>query len=206
MVVIGARGFAKQLIEVFFQQKHTKALLFFDEVNTSKTFLAFPVLTSEEEVKNVFINVSDKFSLGTGNALLRKKMYERFSSLGGTVTSVISPAAYLSKFARVAEGTCVLTGAIVETDAEVGLGALVNCWAMIHHDVKVGAFSEIAPGAILLGNSVVGSTCIIGAGAIIMPGVRVDDFSVVGANSLVTKDVAAGITVIGSPAKPINKL
>lgn len=43
----------------------------------------------------------------------------------------------------------------------------------------------------------------IGGGAIILPGVSIGDDAVIGAGSVVTRDVAAGATVAGNPARRI---
>jgi maltose O-acetyltransferase len=48
----------------------------------------------------------------------------------------------------------------------------------------------------------IGSDVWIGGGAIIMPGVTIGDGAVVGAGSVVTRDVDAGVTVTGNPARP----
>jgi acetyltransferase-like isoleucine patch superfamily enzyme len=43
--------------------------------------------------------------------------------------------------------------------------------------------------------------CRIGTGATIMPGVEVGEGATVGASSVVTRNVAAGTLVVGSPAR-----
>ena len=48
----------------------------------------------------------------------------------------------------------------------------------------------------------IGSDVWIGGGAIILPGVTIGDGAVIGAGSVVMRDVAAGMTVAGNPARP----
>lgn len=45
----------------------------------------------------------------------------------------------------------------------------------------------------------------IGGGATILPGVTIGENSVIGAGAVVTKNVQAGETVIGNPARPMNR-
>jgi maltose O-acetyltransferase len=45
----------------------------------------------------------------------------------------------------------------------------------------------------------------IGGGAIVLPGVTVGDDAIIGAGSVVTRDVARGVTVMGSPARSRTK-
>lgn len=52
----------------------------------------------------------------------------------------------------------------------------------------------------------VGRNATIGAGAIILPGVTIGANAVIGAGSVVTKDVPEGVTVVGNPAKPLDKI
>jgi maltose O-acetyltransferase len=51
----------------------------------------------------------------------------------------------------------------------------------------------------------IGGDVWIGGGAIILPGVTIGDGAVIGAGSVVTRDVAAGVTVAGNPARPRGK-
>lgn len=52
---------------------------------------------------------------------------------------------------------------------------------------------------------VIGRDVWIGGGAILLPGVSIGDGAVIGAGSVVTRDVPAGATVAGNPAKVLKK-
>lgn len=50
----------------------------------------------------------------------------------------------------------------------------------------------------------IGRNVWIGAGALILPGVTIGDDAIVGAGSVVTRDVPAGATVVGNPARQVT--
>lgn len=50
----------------------------------------------------------------------------------------------------------------------------------------------------------IGRNVWIGGGAIILPGVTIGDDAIVGAGTVVTRDVPAGATVVGNPARQIS--
>jgi len=50
----------------------------------------------------------------------------------------------------------------------------------------------------------IGADVWIGSGAIILPGVTVGDGAIVGAGAVVSRDVPAGVTVAGNPARIVN--
>ncbi|MCC6320271.1 MAG: sugar O-acetyltransferase [Phycisphaerales bacterium] len=51
----------------------------------------------------------------------------------------------------------------------------------------------------------IGDDVWVGGGAIICPGVTIGDGAVIGAGSIVTRSVAAGVVVVGNPARAVNK-
>ncbi|MBB2674039.1 sugar O-acetyltransferase [Rhizobium sp. H4] len=52
----------------------------------------------------------------------------------------------------------------------------------------------------------IGSDVWIGGAAVILGGVTIGDGAIVGAGAVVTKDVPPGATVVGNPARPMNRL
>ena len=64
--------------------------------------------------------------------------------------------------------------------------------------------AQVRASGLELGRAVViGRNVWIGGGAIILPGVTVGDDAIIGAGSVVTRDVPAGSTVAGNPARRI---
>ena len=76
----------------------------------------------------------------------------------------------------------------VRDDAIVGYDATILCHEFLQDEYRTG---EV----------VVGERAMIGAGAVVLPGVHVGADARVAANSLVTRDVPAGATVAGVPAR-----
>ena len=208
MIICGAGGFAKQLVEIFYQHGTTENLFFFDNITTEApgTLFGFKVLRSEEEVINIFQTQDNRYCLGVSNPAIRRQMVMLFDKLRGELTTVISKHAFIASNARtIGQGATILTSAIVESNALIGKGVLINTGSSIHHDCEIGDFTEIAPGARILGGAVVKGDAFIGANATILPKIKVAEQAVVGAGAVVNKDVEKGCTVIGVPAKLIQR-
>jgi sugar O-acyltransferase (sialic acid O-acetyltransferase NeuD family) len=136
-----------------------------------------------------------------GNNRARRELGAALLAAGKQLLPVLHPAATVSHSARVAPGAFVAAQAVLGPEASVGAGAIVNHGAVIDHDCLVGAWSHVAPNATLGGAVVIGEDCLIGSGAAILPGISVGAGAIVGSGAVVTRDVPAGATVTGVPAR-----
>ncbi len=205
MLIIGAKGFAKEVLEILHQLKQLDNIAFYDDVNKDIGDLLygkFPILKDEEFVKKFFEKNGNEFTIGVGNPKLRYMLYQKFIKLGGEFVSTIHSQAQIGSYdVSIGNGCNVLTNSIFSNSVNIGVGCIVYYNVIITHDCVVGDFVELSPNAILLGNVKVGSFTQIGANATILPNIKIGKNVIVGAGSVVTKDVPDFCMVAGVPAE-----
>lgn len=210
MLIVGAKGFAKEVLEVLRQLNQLDDLVFYDDVNDDvpdKLFGQFPVLRTTHEASVYFKNVDNRFTIGIGNPVLRKKLYDIFTDLGGECTSTISPLATIATFdIKIGYGSNVLSGAVFSNGSKLGKGCIVYYNSIITHDCSIGDFVEISPSVTVLGRSKIGSYSQIGSNTTILPDIMIGKNVIIGAGSVVTKDIPDNCVAVGIPAKIIKEL
>ena len=83
--------------------------------------------------------------------------------------------------------------------------AIINTGCIVEHDCVVRTNAHLSPGVRLAGGAMVGRGAHVGTGGIVLPGVKVGDGAIVGAGAVVTRDVPPGATVVGVPARAVER-
>jgi sugar O-acyltransferase (sialic acid O-acetyltransferase NeuD family) len=206
MLIAGAKGFAKQILDVLFQLGLEKETAFFDDYDPDLLNLyEFEVLKSEEMARRYFDRNGNSFGIGVGNPKTRYFMKNKLEAVGGNLVSLISPLARIAREAQIGKGASILTGAVVENDARLGEGVLLNVNATVCHDCQIGNYVEISPGAIITGGCKIGDFSFIGAGAVVTPQVSIGANVVIGAGAVVTRNVEKNVLAVGVPAEVIKQ-
>lgn len=106
----------------------------------------------------------------------------------------------------IGEGAILCPFVTITSNIRIGRHFHANLYSYVEHDSVIGDFVTFAPGVHCNGNVVIEDYAYIGAGALLKQGklgspLVIGRGSVVGMGAVVTKNVAAGTTVVGNPAR-----
>ena len=114
MIVIGAKGFAKQLLPTLIKMNFSD-LLFYDDLDKTTHELFNYSIIHDLEVARTWLKKDNRFIIGVGTPLVRKRLCYVFEELGGKVISVHSEYALISTLGTLLEdGVAILQSAIIE--------------------------------------------------------------------------------------------
>ncbi len=208
MLIFGAKGLAKEILEVCLEKENRDDLVFYDDVSIDlppKLYNEFSIIRSFNEAESYFKHVDDRFAIGIGGPTLRKMNCEKLEMLGGIPHTIISKKSHIGSFGiTIGVGTNIMIHSVITNDIKIGKGVLVNQMSSIGHDVVIGDFVEICPGVSISGNCRIGDLSFLGTNCTILPNVIIGDRVIVGAGSVINKDIPDDCTVVGVPGKIIK--
>lgn len=205
MLILGAKGHAKEVFEVLKKNGVTNNIAFYDDVTPDAEldayFCQFTILRSQAEMAQWFAQNTPEFILGVGGVKARHIVWQKAMDNGGQPANLIAFNAQVASDVTAKEGLNVMQMAFVSNSVQIGKSVLINTRANVHHDVTIGDFCEVGPGAIVLGRCQIGTHTFIGAGATVLPDVVIGNHCTIGAGAVVTRNIADNQIVKGNPAK-----
>jgi sugar O-acyltransferase (sialic acid O-acetyltransferase NeuD family) len=117
---------------------------------------------------------------------------------------LIHPAAVVSEFTKIGNGTVLMPNSVVGPNSSIGEFCILNTLSTIDHDSNMGAYSSLAPGVVAGGCVKIGRRSAICIGAVIKHGVVIGENCVIGANSYLNQSVESNGLYYGTPARLIR--
>ncbi len=169
LILIGGGGHAKSCIDVIEQEGKFSIVGILDkEERVGEKVLGYEIIGTDDDIKE-YVELGWYFLITVGqvtSAQLRMKLFKKLKDAGAKIATVVSPRAYLSKHAKVGEGTVVMHDALINAGAEVAESCIINTKALIEHDAHIESFCHISTAAVINGGVRVSEGTFFGSNAV----------------------------------------
>lgn len=148
--------------------------------------------------------------LAIANSAAREKLAVQCTADGVWPWSVSAANAVVMDDVLVGDGAVLCPFVTLTSNIRIGRHFQANLYSYVEHDCVIGDYVTFAPGVKCNGNVVIEDHVYVGSGAMIKQGrpgrpLQIGRGAVIGMGAVVTRDVPAGVTVVGNPARLINK-
>jgi sugar O-acyltransferase (sialic acid O-acetyltransferase NeuD family) len=153
-------------------------------------------------------NHVDALAMGIGTPAVRLKLANELKTRFPHIAwpALVHPSViWQRRTMQIGEGAIICAGSIATVNVRFEPFCMVNLTCTIGHEAVIGRGSVLNPTVNISGGVELGSGVLVGTGAQILQYVKVGDGATIGAGAVVTKDVYAGTTVVGIPAKELIK-
>lgn len=191
-VLIGAGGFAREIVAEVFLQTKMQLKCFVDDEYWADGLYKISEFNPESQSALIAVgNPEDKMKL-----LAKLPENTKF-------WNYISPKAYVNNLS-LGVGNFICAGVIITTNVKIGNHVHLNLQTTIGHDSVLGDFVTTAPSVNISGNVTVGKGVYLGTKSCIREKISICDNVVLGMNAGVVSDIQESGVYVGTPAKKIK--
>lgn len=173
LLVLGAGGHGRSVAEAASLSGQFEVVGFLDDgCVAGTTVLCWPVLGSVADLQ-LFASQANAVIVAVGNNAVRARLVQQVLALGLTLATVVHPFSAVSQSAVLAPGCAVMAGAVVGTEATLGLATIVNAGAVVDHHAVVEDFGHLGVGAVMAGGTRLACAAWLQAGCSVGYGVAI---------------------------------
>jgi sugar O-acyltransferase (sialic acid O-acetyltransferase NeuD family) len=191
IILIGGGGHCSACIDVIEQEgRFTIAGIVDVPEKKQHNILGYSVIGSDADLAELikaFPNVL--ITLGQIKSPTRRmELFYDLMTMGARFPVIKSPMAYVSRHARVAEGTIVMHHALISAGARVGRNCIINNKTLIEHDAVIEDHCHISTGAVVNGGVKIGSGSFFGSNAVCKEYIEIGERAVIGCGAIIVKN------------------
>ena len=208
LVMLGAGDFAREILwtcsDIPSGQRPWDRVCFIDDnpdaarSGMQRCSVDIPVIGS---IQAFFPSDGDLLTCTIGAPRAKLAVCELMQSRNGWFTNIIHPSVAVGPGAQLGQGVIVTRFSGIGVGVQIGDFVTINSYSGCGHDAVVEDGCTISAHCDITGHAHLERGVFLGSHAAIMPGVRVGAFATVAAGSAAFRNVKAGDTVIGVPAK-----
>jgi len=211
LVIVGAGGLGREVAVLVHQLNEAAPTPiwelqgFYDDVApAAPTVAGLPYLGKAAD-----LNKTEQplyVAVAVGSSTSRQALLARLTSPLLRFPVLVHPAVALAGYQRIAlgEGCIIQQGCVLTTDITLGRFVLLNLGCTIGHDAVLADFCSLMPHANVGGGAYLEAGVYLGTNATVIQNIRVGVNSIVGAGAVAVRDLPAGVTAVGVPAKSIK--
>ena len=206
LVIIGAGGFGREMFGTareavgFGAEFDIKGFLD-ARADALDGFSGYPPVIGSPET--YVPEADDVFVTALGGIPIRRKCAQLIEARGGKFISIVHRSAFLGPNVKVGEGAFIAPNVALTADVTVGRHAAVFHMSSVGHDSVLGDYSHVYAQCSIGGSVRIGEGAAVYPGSVVVPRRTIGRDAVVGAGSTVILNVKDGVTVFGSPARPV---
>ena len=209
--IYGASGFGKEVMPLVRQQYPTllqAQFVFIDDGQAGSTLNGYPVLSYADFVSHSAQHKA--VTIAIANSRVREKLVIRLDQDGIQHLAVQAANTVVLDEVEIGEGSLLCPFSCLTSNIKIGKFFHANIYSYVAHDCIIGDYVTFAPGVKCNGNIHIEDHAYIGTGAVIKQGTPdqplvIGKGAIVGMGAVVTKSVPAGVTVVGNPARILEK-
>ncbi|HIP30361.1 MAG TPA: acetyltransferase [Sulfurospirillum arcachonense] len=187
LILLGGGGHCKSCIDVIEQENKyviegildTKELL-------GQTLLDHKYIGVDEDIKS-FVQQGYVFLITVGQiktASIRKKIAQLLTKHGALLATVVSPRAYVSRHAKVEQGSIIMHDALINASVAIGKHCIINTKALVEHDTIIDDFCHISTSAVINGGVHIKEGTFFGSNAVSKEYIETDNNDFIKAGSI----------------------
>lgn len=200
LILLGGGGHCKSVIDIAESAGYNIIGILDRPEEVGKDVLGYKIIGTDDDLIK-YVDIAE-FMITVGfitNPSIRIKIYDKIKTAGGRLATIISPTAYVSKHAKIGEGTIVMHRAVICVEATIGCNCIINTMADVDHGASVGDFSHLSAGVLIAGEARVGDRCFCGIGSTVSHVTKITSDVILGAGALVIKDIEKAGIYCGHP-------
>jgi sugar O-acyltransferase (sialic acid O-acetyltransferase NeuD family) len=205
--VYGASGCGRGVMPIVRAEHRAARLVFIDDASTASEINGCPIMSWAAFCADP---AEKKVTLAIANSRVRERLAEQSAAAGISLFEARAANVVVMDDVEIGEGAVLSPFVTLTSNIRIGRCFHANLYSYVEHDCVLGDFVTFAPGAKCNGNIVIEDHAYIGAGAILRQGrpgrpLTIGRGAVVGMGAVVTRDVPAGTTVVGIPARELQR-